>query len=97
MIIVCSSCGDIDVFEPLDFKRFSFRARRDQVLVDSPFVTFEDQSVAWVSEAGLRAWGEAEQAPGWQDGLTAMIAFARAKGWMDSAGERIRAHIDWVA
>lgn len=84
--------------EPQDFKRFKLvidAARSDMGKLKTALAgiaTLSDEGHAWVSEAWLR--GLDASAP-WQDGLTAMIAFAKKYGWVDEQAKTIRAHVEW--
>jgi len=92
MIIVPADDG-IDVLEPLDFKRFSLQLAAGAAQADTPAVSF-DGDTAWIAEAALRGWPGGRALPEWQDGLSAMIAFARTKGWVRAADGAVRAHVE---
>lgn len=95
MLIVPTDAGGIEILEPLDFKRFSVRAAPGQTPANSAAVVFaSDEPVAWVSEVALRTWPGAGGLAGWGDGLTAMIDYARTKGWFDAEAGRVRAHVE---
>ena len=49
---------------------------------------------AWISEEELRACAPLAADPTWQSGVSAMIVYARTRGWVDSTTGRIRAHIE---
>jgi hypothetical protein len=58
--------------------------------------TLPERETAWVSERALRSWREVANDAAWQDALTAMIAKARAHGWIDDANKTIKAHVEWT-
>jgi|KBSSwiStaDraftv2_1062776.scaffolds.fasta_scaffold29945_2 hypothetical protein len=92
MIIVPAGDG-IDVLEALDFKRFSLRLEAGATQADNSAVSF-DGDTAWIAEAALRGWPRGRTLPGWQEGLSAMIAFARTKGWVRPGDGAVRAHVE---
>lgn len=92
MILSLDAAGRLRVDDPFDFRTFSFRDHA-QHRIDTPAVEFL-AGFAWISEDELRAWAPAAADPAWQSGLTAMIAYARARGWVDETTGRIRAHIE---
>jgi len=52
-----------------------------------------DGQHAWIEPDWLREQaGPLAEDAGWQSGFSAMIDFARSKGWLDEQG-RIRAHV----
>jgi hypothetical protein len=54
----------------------------------------KDAGHVWLDVEGLRALARAAAtAPDWDGRFTAMIDYARSKGWLDAAGERVAAHV----
>ena len=51
--------------------------------------------IAWVSESALRAWPSVRGDKAWQESFSAMLAYARQKGWIDTKTGAIQAHIEW--
>ena len=92
MIVSLDRSGRLHVEDPKNFNAFSFRGDADSHAEDGS-VTFCDGN-AWVSEAALRSWPPLEDDEEWQAGLTAMIGYARSKGWIDPDSGRIQAHIE---
>jgi hypothetical protein len=92
MVIVPAGDG-IDIQDPLDFTRFSLRLGPDVLEEDTSAVSF-DGDFAWIAETALRDWPGGRAIPEWQDGLSAMIAFARTRGWVRLADGAVRAHIE---
>lgn len=84
--------------EAQDFKRFKLVVappRGEEARLKSALAgiaALSDEGHAWISEAWLRRH---DAAPGWQQGLDAMIAVARKYGWVDEQAKAIRAHIEW--
>jgi len=91
MVIVPRDEG-LDVLEPMDFRRFSVSAGPTAERRSTAVVSY-DGDAAWVAEAALRAWPGGTEIAGWQDGLSAMIAYARTKGWVRADGA-VRAHFE---
>ncbi len=99
MIVALTGKGAFRLDEPGDFRKFKVvvDAGRDALagLRDhlAGTVDFDDADTAWVAIAALRGWnGDAA----WQQGLAAMVDKARPHGWIDPAGLRIRAHVEWL-
>ncbi len=42
----------------------------------------------------IRRLAAGRTAPDWDTGFDAMIAYARTKGWVDDAGNTVRAHLE---
>jgi hypothetical protein len=84
--------------EAQDFKRFKLVVappRGDEARLKSALAgiaTLSSEGHAWISEAWLRRH---DAAPGWQEGLDAMIAVAKKYDWVDEEAKAIRAHIEW--
>jgi hypothetical protein len=84
--------------EAADFKRFKLvidAARGEDARLESALAgiaTLSPEGHAWVNEDWLR---HREAAPGWQQGIDAMVAVARKYGWVDETAKTIRAHVEW--
>lgn len=99
MIVALTKTGVFELNEPDDFRNFKvvvdagpegLAGLRDHL---AGSVDFDDADTAWVAIAALRDWsGDAS----WQQGLAAMIEKARPHGWIDPAGLRVRAHVEWL-
>ena len=48
----------------------------------------------WLGIDRLRALGDVHGGPDWRTGCEGMLAFAETKGWIDSTGTRVRAHVE---
>jgi hypothetical protein len=98
MIVALGADGSFRLDEPDDFRKFKvvIAAGRDAFAdLRGRFdgrVDFDDADTAWVAVAALR--GRADDAA-WQQGLSAMIEKAAPHGWVDAAGRRVRAHVEW--
>jgi len=103
MLIRIDHSLDVRLESPEDFKRFS-------VQIDGLSDNFTriqkaakaagklvDTDTMWVSETWLRQASDCADDPAWQDGVTAMIAFARKHGWVRDGSGDIRAHVVWNA
>ena len=86
---------------PEDLKRFSVQI--DGVRDDFPRIQqaakaageLVDADTMWVSQAWLRQAPDCAGDPAWQDGVSAMIEFARKHGWVRDGTGDIRAHVVW--
>lgn len=87
-----NEAGGLIIDEPFDFRSFSLRLQDGQSA--APEILTLDGDVAWVEEDALRNLEGLADRPAWQAGLTGMIEFARARGWVDPVTGRIRAHIE---
>lgn len=98
MIVVLQADGSFRLDEPDDFRRFKVvvAGRRDMVAdLRGRFdgiVDFADADTAWVAIAALR--GSTTEAA-WLRQLDTMIEKAAPHGWIDEAGRRVRAHVEW--
>ncbi len=98
MIVALTGAGAYGLEETDDFARFkvAVRAGREALpelqAVLAGTVDFDDAATAWVAIAALRDWSSDAA---WQQRLSAMIEKARPHGWIDPAGLRVRAHVEW--
>ena len=92
MILSLDAHGRLEVDDPFNFKAFSFRDHARH-RIDTRAVEFV-AGFAWISEEELRACAPLAADPTWQSGVSAMIVYARTRGWVDSTTGRIRAHVD---
>lgn len=98
MIVALSADGSFRLDEPDDFRKFkvvvaagrdNFAGLRDRF---GGTVDFTDADTAWVAITALRDWTEDAA---WRQQLDAMIEKAAPHGWVDDAGRRVRAHVEW--
>jgi hypothetical protein len=47
----------------------------------------------WLAADRLRLACDREQDPFWQDRFSAMVRYARTRGWTDRTGSRLQAHL----
>ena len=92
---------------PDDFTRFhvSARGERDEqgepdvARLDAVLRATETGACDGPSDARVRIDAVRRMAgrtdAGWETGFTAMLDFARTKGWLSDDGEAIRAHVEW--
>ena len=52
----------------------------------------EDESHVWLDVEKLRAAAD-PGTPGWQERFSGMVSYAGGKGWLDSEGTALRAHV----
>lgn len=102
IIRVIASSRTIEIDDAGNFKAFALRMEGP---FDDPAVRAEllgriavrsDGEHAWISEAVLRQWPSLASESWWQDGLSTMIAAVQRFGWIDSATQSIRAHIEYL-
>jgi hypothetical protein len=53
-------------------------------------------SDAWIGVDAVRRMAAGRVDAGWDDALAAMLEYARSKGWMDDAGNAVKAHVEWT-
>jgi hypothetical protein len=93
---------NVSLESPDDLKRFSVKvdASRDDLncVQDAARVAGElvDADTMWVSQAWLRGVSNYADDAVWQDGVSAMIEFARKHGWVRDGSNDIRAHVVWA-
>jgi hypothetical protein len=87
--------------EPDDTKRFQVTVVGGTewglvfgALVDAAAGRLEGDE-AFITIDAVRRMARDRVGPTWDDDFTAMLAYARTKGWLDEAGNAIRAHIEW--
>jgi len=92
--------------EPDDCRRFHVAARGpavndgvhadalDRVLTDHEVGRLDGDDV-WVQVDAVRRMAAGRVGATWESDFTAMVAFARDKGWLDPSGTAIRAHVEW--
>lgn len=98
MIVDYSPASGLTLVEPDDFKAFKLRLRgtaeRSPALAGIVFV--DEKDVLIDMETVMRLPG----APGteaWAAGFSRMIDHAATKGWVESSGNAIRAHVERTA
>jgi hypothetical protein len=89
--------------EPADTKRFHLEvvggfdgAMVYGALVDAAAGRLEGED-AWIGVDSVRRMASGRVGAEWDDDFTAMLDYARTKGWFDEAGHAIRAHVEWPA
>jgi predicted transcriptional regulator len=101
IIRVIASSRVIEIDDARNFKAFAVRmegafdeAFRAELL--GRIAVSSDREHAWISEDVLRQWPSLASESWWQDGLSNMIAAVQRFGWIDSANQSIRAHIEYL-
>jgi len=70
----------------------------DEVLQSAGLGRFQDADTAFLDAAALRAAAEPRAtAPDWADRWDAMVAGARAKGWLSEDGASLQVHVESAA
>ena len=103
MLIRIDRAFDVRLETPQDFKRFSVQI--DGVPNDLARIRqaanaageLVDADTMWVSQTWLRQAPDCADDPAWQEGVSAMIEFARKHGWVRDGSGDIRAHVVWSA
>jgi hypothetical protein len=93
---------DVRLDEPDDCRRFHVAAhgaadpdRLGRALADRGSGRRDGDDV-WVQVEAVRRLAGDRVGSGWERDFTAMLEFARGKGWLDASGEAIRAHVAWT-
>ena len=94
MVIVVED-GGVHMQDPSDFKAFKVVVKEGEDPSAIAVVgRLEDADTAWIQiEAVRRLAGDAADQT-WEDGYDAMLAYARAKGWLHDARREIQAHVE---
>jgi hypothetical protein len=92
---------DVRLDEPDDCKRFHVAAhgeadldRLGRALADHDCGRLDGDDV-WVPIETVRRMAAGHVGVSWERDFTAMLDFARGKGWLDSSEKAIRAHVEW--
>lgn len=99
-IVLTGEPSGITLEHPDDFRAFAVTAPRalaDDLATHVQPVGRYDGEHVWVDRQALvgLAGPRAEEAA-WQEGLAAMVDFARDKGFLSEDGTAIRAHVEWT-
>jgi hypothetical protein len=92
---------DVRLDEPDDCRRFHVAARgeSDPARLRSALADQEsgslDRDDVWVEVDAVRRLAAGRVGASWESDFTAMLEFARDKGWLDASGKAIRAHVEW--
>jgi predicted transcriptional regulator len=101
IIRIVASSRTIEIDDARNFKAFAVRMEGsfDEVVraeLLGRIAVSSDREHAWISEDALRQWPALASESWWQDGLSNMIAAVQRFGWIDSANQSIRAHIEYL-
>ncbi len=101
IIRVIEANRTIEIDDARNFKAFAVRMEGSfneavQAELLGRIAVSSDGEHAWISEKALRQWPALASEPWWQDGLSNMIAAVQRFGWIDSANQSIRAHIEYL-
>lgn len=99
-IVVTPEPDGIALEEADDFRAFAVTAPRslaDDLAAHVRPVGRYDGEHVWVDREALAGLaGARADDPAWQEGLAAMVDFARDKGFLSEDGAAIRAHVEWA-
>jgi hypothetical protein len=94
--------GLVSLDEPENCKQFHVSVvgghERDAVttaLEASDAGRYDGVGEAFISIAAVRRLAGDRVSDTWQQDFEAMLAFAATKGWLDSEGSSIQAHVEW--
>jgi hypothetical protein len=91
----------VELAEPEDCKRFHVAVRSgdaravDEALTAQGVGRLLPSGEAMIDIAAVRRMADGRVPEGWDGDFAAMLDYARSKGWLDEAGEAIRAHVEW--
>jgi hypothetical protein len=97
-----SDPGAVALAEPADCTRFHVAVRGagdagtlDRVLRSNAAGAVDGDGEAMVRVDAVRRLAAGAVGESWEADFTAMLAYARSKGWLSEDGEAIRAHVEW--
>ncbi len=100
MIIRVNTAGQVAIDDHDVFTDFHVQASSELVGNDLAATMGEDTRVdgeyLWVAEAAIRLWSIGQTDKAWDDGFSAMVDYARSRGWTNPAGTHLRAHVDYA-
>jgi hypothetical protein len=73
------------------------RARLGAALERSGVGRPADGEDVWIAVDAVRRLAAGQVEPAWDEQFAGMLAYAASKGWLDPAGDSIRAHCEWEA
>jgi hypothetical protein len=95
MIVDFSPEAGLTLVEADDFQRFKLRIRDGGGhLPVLPGIVFVDEANALVSIDAVTRLPGAPDTQAWRTGFGKMVDYAATKGWIDSATNAIRAHVE---
>lgn len=99
MHIDIATDGSVTLDQPTEFTAFDIRSADPSpsavlAALGSGGSDAPEEGHVFVAVAAIRELAGAAADAGWEAGLAAMLAYARAQGWTDESGELIKAHIE---
>jgi hypothetical protein len=102
MQIVIQPAGVAELVEPENTRAFSASfsptvavADRSEAVAASGVGELDgDGQHIYVRVEVLRQLAAGRVGPSWEDEFSAMLAYARKKGWMNDSGDSVRAHVE---
>jgi hypothetical protein len=91
----------VSLEEPDDTARFhvTVRGGTDRALVFGALVDAAagrlDGDDAWITVDAIRRLAAPRVGPTWDDAFSAMLDYARGKGWLDETTHALQAHVEW--
>ena len=96
MIVDYTPDTGLSLVEPDDFKGFKLRLSGPEMRPAIPGVTFVDDGNVLIGVELVPGLPGAPATAGWRAGYQAMVDYAAKKGWIDSASNSIRAHVERI-
>ena len=99
MIIRVSEAGAVVIEDHDLFTGFHINAPNGHSVEDIAAVLGEDTRAdggqhVWIAADVVRHWVADRATEEWEEGFSAMIDYARGRGWMDESGTHIRVHVE---
>jgi hypothetical protein len=97
MIVDHSSSGELSLLEADDFKGFMLRLRSTgPARPDIRGIAFFDDDNVLVDIAVVKSLAGARATEAWTRDFGRMVDYAATKGWVDTATNALRAHVERV-
>lgn len=90
----------VQLLDASDCKRFHVAVRGGDAAALGAFLEaqklgrLEPRGDVMIAIAAVRRMAEGSAPAGWDDDFTAMLQYAGTKGWLDSDGSMIQAHVE---
>jgi len=98
MIVDYDPGTGLTLVEPDDFNGFKLRLRQTSERRPAlPGITFVDDGNVLVAIDTVKGLAGAPASEAWAAGFRKMVDYAATRGWIDSAANAIRAHVERIA
>ena len=94
MVIVVRD-NTVRLDEPGDFKGFKVVVEQGDGSGLFAVGRLAHRDTAWITVDAVRRLAGNAVTPEWESGFTAMLDYAKTKGWLDDSGD-IQAHVEWT-